>query len=128
MVNGRGRCSGRLGLGWYPVLVLASCGGVKPDNGRPTTAPLAAAPGMPESATAKAVLSTMRSRSGMALPTGLADGFDPVGGGLRARFGSGRESARVQFPDVSLAAVQLEDVGSGAAVDNRNLSAGPTVA
>src|SRR4051794_33584697 len=113
----RGSRIGGFGAGCYAALVLASCGRAQSNAEHATAASLAVAPMTQGSATARAVLSKLRTHVPTGLPTGLADGFDAVPDGLRPHFASGRPAARLRLPDLSLGAVQLEDAGSGATVD-----------
>src|SRR5262245_21979378 len=82
------RYFGGLAIGLCAVLGFAGCGGTRSDRGAPPVASATPEPMAPESPTAAAILSTIRTRSGAPLPAGLADGFKPVVGGLRARFAS----------------------------------------
>jgi len=109
---------GPMWIGRWALLLLASCGGPKSDGVRSAPAAVATAPAVPASAIAKATLSVLRERSGRPLPEGLAEAFERVPDGLRPRFPTSMApSARVRIPGASLAAVQLDDVGSGAGVD-----------
>ena len=115
MVRQRDSRLGRLRFTGAAVLVVAGCGGPRPIDRAP--APLTETRPVSESAIAEAILSAMRAHSGAQLPAGRAESFEPVAGGLRARFGAKMTSARVRFPDLSLEPVSLEDAGSGTSID-----------
>ncbi len=71
------------------------------------------------SAEATQILSVVRARGGSPLPTGLADGFQTVPGGLRPTFPAAGEKApaRVLFPPQATAPVHVEDASTQTAVD-----------
>ncbi len=116
MVVNRSRCFAGLWLAIWATVAVTSCGG-HPSIGVQVATDAATASPPNESATARSILSALRKRSPTAFPAGLAQSFESLPDGLRPRFTVGKPSARIRFPDISLAAVHIEDVGSDAAID-----------
>lgn len=124
----------RYASGAIAAVLLVGCQG---DPSQPvSSAPVAAtaapsgAVDVPSSPEAKGFLSTLRGRLGLPAESALvaagpAEGFRAEAAGLRPRFGASGEPviARVLFPQQSLAALHLEDVASGLAVDVRLIDA-----